>query len=143
MVLQDVPGDNLLKEWGVSVKPEMELIDARVLRGPLLTGGLNMTASPLNGAYDLTRAGNVKYFKPASLDFWPIAVFGDPYKIPYNSVVDFMGRLFFECHNHGMEIFRYRMSFLFARATRSVGAIPAIYYARLLAYRPGGAGGLT
>lgn len=103
--LHDAPGgDSLLKAWGVNIQPQMKSIEGRVLATPVVTGSANVT--PTNGAYDLSKVGNVKFFRPAKLEFWGVAVFGDTRNMPFEALADFMGRLFTECTNRGMYISR-------------------------------------
>ncbi|KAI9340830.1 Piwi domain-containing protein [Obelidium mucronatum] len=97
-------GDNLLKAWGIKVQPQMKAIEGRVLVAPVVTGSANV--NPSNGAYDLSKVGNVKFFRPAKLEFWSVAVFGDTRNMPFDATAEFMGRLFTECTNRGMYISR-------------------------------------
>ncbi|KAJ3121249.1 argonaute 1 [Physocladia obscura] len=95
-------GDSLLKAWGVNIDPGMKKVDGRVLQTPVVTGSAQVT--PQNGAYDLAKVGNVKFFKPAKLEYWGIAVFGDTRNMQFAATQDFMQRLFTECVNRGMYV---------------------------------------
>ncbi|KAJ3355542.1 hypothetical protein HDU83_003209 [Entophlyctis luteolus] len=100
--LHDPANDPLMKAWGVGVQPQMKSVEGRILPSPVVTGSANVT--PQNGAYDLSKAGNVKFFRPAKLEFWGIAVFGDIRNMPFDATKEFMQRLFTECVNRGMYI---------------------------------------
>ncbi|KAJ3070874.1 eukaryotic translation initiation factor 2C, 2 [Podochytrium sp. JEL0797] len=94
--------DPLMKAWGVKLDPNMKSIEGRILAPPVLTGSANVT--PTNGAYDLSKMGNVKFFRPAKLELWSVAVFGDTRNMPFPAMTEFLGRLFTECRSRGMYV---------------------------------------
>ncbi|KAJ3084786.1 argonaute 1 [Rhizoclosmatium hyalinum] len=96
--LHDAPGgDSLMKAWGVNLQPQMKQIEGRILPQPVVTGSAEVR--PQNGAYDLS-----KFFRPAKLEFWSVAVFGDTRNMQFDAVAEFLGRLFTECMNRGMYV---------------------------------------
>ncbi|KAJ3252113.1 eukaryotic translation initiation factor 2C, 2 [Chytriomyces hyalinus] len=118
-VLHDVGETALLKEWNVQLKPDMKIVNARVLPAPTLTG--STTISPQNGAYDLMRAANVKFFRPARLEFWGVAVFGDTRRMPFDATSGFINMLINDCSQRGMVIAKRELGkIMIAQQRRSV-----------------------
>ncbi|KAI9329730.1 Piwi domain-containing protein [Obelidium mucronatum] len=101
-LLHEGEADPLMKAWGVTMKSQMKQVEGRLLQGPVVTGSLNVT--PQNGAYDLSKQGACKFFRPARLEFWAVAVFGDTRNMPFDAMSDFVTQLFKECTNRGMQI---------------------------------------
>ncbi|KAJ3064801.1 argonaute 1 [Podochytrium sp. JEL0797] len=94
--------DARMQEWGVSVRTQMKQVEGRILPPPTLTG--STTIVPQNGAYDLSKVGSCKFFRPARMEFWAVAVFGDTRNMPFEAMGDFLGRLFRDCVNRGMYV---------------------------------------
>ncbi|KAJ3068788.1 hypothetical protein HDU98_008096 [Podochytrium sp. JEL0797] len=94
--------DARMQEWGVSVKPQMKQIEARILQAPTLTGSGPVTVQ--NGAYDLTKAGWCKFWRPANMEVWSVCVLGDTRNMPFDSVTAFLDDLFRTCNSRGMKV---------------------------------------
>ncbi|ORY36495.1 Piwi-domain-containing protein [Rhizoclosmatium globosum] len=101
-VLHGREQDPLLSAWGVKMNSRMKEIEGRVLQAPVLTGSTNI--SPQNGAYDLSKTGSCKFFRPAKMEHWAVAVFGDTRNMPFDSMADFLTKLFSDCVNRGMVV---------------------------------------
>ncbi|KAI9363887.1 Piwi domain-containing protein [Zopfochytrium polystomum] len=91
----------LYEGWGVNISPTMKEVEARILPTPPLLGSAEI--KPQNGAFDFSKIPT-KFFRPATLGCWGVAVFGDPNRIPFDAVVDFMSKLFEGCTSKGMKI---------------------------------------
>jgi hypothetical protein len=79
----------------------MNEVEARILPTPNLMG--SATIKPLNGVTDLSKIPQ-KFHTPAALGCWAVCIFGNPQRMPFDSVVEFMGNLFHGCRSKGMTV---------------------------------------
>ncbi|KAJ3112400.1 argonaute 1 [Phlyctochytrium bullatum] len=100
--------EKFLKEWGVTIDPNMKEVDARVLPPPTLTGRVppnsrdNPDFQPQNGAFDWSKMRQ-GFYKGAALSSYAAVVIGRQ-RVRTEELAAFMEELLNTCRSKGMPI---------------------------------------
>ncbi|KAJ3287772.1 Eukaryotic translation initiation factor 2C, partial [Blyttiomyces sp. JEL0837] len=98
---QKPEAQKLLADWEVKLSPKPKELDARILPTPTLQGSGEIR--PQNGSYDYSKIPT-KFYRPATLTVWAVAVFGRHQNMPFDSLVGFVSDVFKGCRSKGMTI---------------------------------------
>ncbi|KAJ3320836.1 hypothetical protein HDU76_000224, partial [Blyttiomyces sp. JEL0837] len=98
---QSPAAQQLMADWKVKLSATPKQVDARILPTPTLQGSGEIR--PFNGSYDYSKIAT-KFFRPATLTVWAVAVFGNPQRMPFDDLVRFLSDVFVGCRQKGMTI---------------------------------------